>query len=97
MQGDLVRAEEASEEGLGLEGVGFFRTGSGDSTAAELQRVLGLVVGTRGGRKRETELLEESLALSREAGSLRGMAVSHFCLGAMWRARGDVERGDTTP
>jgi tetratricopeptide (TPR) repeat protein len=92
LQGDLDRAEEASEEGLGLEGVGFFRTGGGDSTAAELQRVLGMVVGARGELERETELLEESLALSREVGSLRGMGLSLFCLGAAWRGRGDLER-----
>ncbi len=65
LQGDLDRAEEASEEGLGLEGVELFRTGGGDSTAAELQRMLGMVVGTRGELERETELLEESLTLSR--------------------------------
>src|SRR5829696_4443950 len=88
----LVLAEEASEEGLGLEGVEHFRTGSGDSIAAELQRLLGMVVGTRGELERETELLEESLALSREAGSLRGMAVSIFILGISWRVRGDIER-----
>jgi hypothetical protein len=35
LQGDLDRAEEASEEGLRLEGVELFRTGGGDSTAAE--------------------------------------------------------------
>jgi predicted ATPase/class 3 adenylate cyclase len=92
MQGDLDRAEEASEEGLGLEGVELFRTGGGDSTAAELQIVLGLVVGARGELERETELLEECLKLSQEAGSLRGMALSLFCLGAAWRARGDLER-----
>jgi tetratricopeptide (TPR) repeat protein len=92
MQGDLDRAEEASEEGLGLEGVELFRTGGGDSTAAELQNVLGLVVGARGELERETELLEESFALSREVGSLRGMALSLFCLGAAWRARGDFQR-----
>ena len=92
MQGDLDRAEEASEEGLGVEGVELFRTGGGDSTAAELQMVLGLVVGARGELERETELLEECLKLSQEAGSLRGMALSLFCLGAAWRARGDFER-----
>ncbi len=37
LQGDLDQAEEASEEGLGLEGVELFRTGGGDSTAADLQ------------------------------------------------------------
>ena len=48
LQGDLDRAEEASEEGLGLEGVELFRTAGGDSTAAELQRLLGIVVGAQG-------------------------------------------------
>jgi tetratricopeptide (TPR) repeat protein len=92
LQGDLDRAQEASEEGLGLEGVELFRTGGGDSTAADLQRVLGMVVGTRGELERETELLEESIKLSREAGSPRGMALSLFILGGAWRARGDLER-----
>jgi predicted ATPase len=92
LQGDLDRAKEASEEGLGLEGVELFRTGGGDCTAAELQRVLGMVVGARGELERETELLEESLALSRKGASLRGIAVSLFILGATWRARGDLER-----
>jgi predicted ATPase len=92
LQGDLDRAEEAGEEGLELEGVKLFRTGSGDSTAAELQRVLGMVVGARGERERQTQLLEESLVLSREVGNLRGMASSIFILGAAWRVRGDLER-----
>ena len=92
LQGDLDRAEEASQEGLGLEGVELFRTGGGDSTAAELQRMLGMVVGSRGEVERMTELLEESLALSQEAGSLRGMAASLFILGGAWRERGDLER-----
>ena len=92
LQGDLDRAEEASEEGLGLEGVELFRTGGGDSTAADLQRMLGMVVGNRGELEQQTELLEDSLALSREAGSLRGMAASIFILGVTWRARGDFER-----
>ena len=92
LQGDLDRAVGAGEEGLGLEGVELFRTGGGDSTAAELQRMLGMVVGVRGELERDTELLEESLALSREAGSLRGMAASLFILGSGWRARGDLQR-----
>jgi ATP/maltotriose-dependent transcriptional regulator MalT len=41
--------------------------------------------------ERETELLEESLALSREAGSLRGMANTLFMMGMAWRVRGDLE------
>jgi predicted ATPase/class 3 adenylate cyclase len=92
LQGDLDRAEEASQEGLGLEGVELFRTAGGDSTAAELQRVLGMVIGNRGERERQTQLLEESLSLSREVGSLRGMASSIFILGAAWRIRGDLQR-----
>jgi predicted ATPase len=92
LQGDLDRAVEVGEEGLGLEGVELFRTGGGDSTAADLQRVLGMVVGARGELERETQLLEESLALSQEAGSLRGMALSLFILGAAWRQQGDLER-----
>jgi predicted ATPase len=92
LQGDLEQAEEASEEGLGLEGVELFRTGGGDSTAAELQRMLGMVVGARGELERETQLLEESLTLSREVGSLRGTAASFFILGGAWRQRGDFER-----
>ncbi len=92
LQGNLDRAAEASEEGLGLEGVELFRTGGGDSTAAELRRLLGIVVGARGELERETELVEESLTLSREAGSLRGMAGSLFIQGAAWRQQGDLER-----
>ena len=92
LQGDLDRAEEASQEALRLEGVELFRTGGGDSTAADLQRVLGMVVGARGELERETELLEDSLALSREAGSLRGVALSLFCLGGAWRQQDDLER-----
>jgi predicted ATPase/class 3 adenylate cyclase len=92
LQGDLDRAKEASEEGLGLEGVELFRTAGGDSTAAELQRLLGIVVGAQGELERETELLEESLTLSQEAGNLRGMAASLFILGSAWRQQGDLER-----
>jgi hypothetical protein len=71
--------------------VELFRTGSGDSIAAELQMVLGIVVGTRGELERETELLEESLTLSQEASSLRGMAASLFTLGVSWKIRGDFK------
>jgi predicted ATPase/class 3 adenylate cyclase len=92
LQGDLDRAEEASEEGLGLEGVELLRTGGGDSIAADLRRMLGMVVGTRGELERETELVEESLKLSREAGNIRGMGLSLFILGGAWRPRGELER-----
>jgi predicted ATPase/DNA-binding SARP family transcriptional activator/DNA-binding CsgD family transcriptional regulator len=92
LQGDLDRSEGASEEGLGLEGVEVFRTGGGDSIAAELQRTLGLALFARGELERATDLMEETLALSREAGSVRGVAVSLFCIGGVWRGRGYVGR-----
>jgi len=92
LQGDFDRAQDASEEGLGLEGVTLFRTGGGDSVAAESQRMLGLVVSNRGDIERAIERYEESLALSREAGSVRGMAVSLFCLGVTWREAGELAR-----
>ncbi len=92
LQGDLDRAEGASEEGLGLEGVDLFRTGGGDSIAADLKRVLAIAVSSRGEFERAIELLDESLVLSREAGSVRGTAVSLFCIGGVYRDWDDVER-----
>jgi predicted ATPase/DNA-binding CsgD family transcriptional regulator len=91
-QGDFDRAEGASEEGLDLAGVELFRTGGGDSVAAELQRTLGLAVAHRGELERATEIFEEGLALSREAGNSRGMAISLRRLGMAWRGRSDIGR-----
>ncbi|MGH3144565.1 MAG: ATP-binding protein, partial [Rubrobacter sp.] len=72
LQGDLDRAKGASEEGLGLDGVRHFRTGGGDSVAAELRRTLGISAISQGNSEQATKLFEESLALSQEAGSVRG-------------------------
>ena len=91
-QGDLDRAEGASEEGLGIEGVELFRTGGGDSVAAELKRTLGLALVHRGEFERATELFEESLALSQESGNRRGVAISLRRLGLAWRGRGEFGR-----
>src|SRR5215217_6114422 len=93
LQGDLDRAEESSEEGLELEGVDHLRTGGGNSVAAELQIVLGLVfMNSQGESERATTLFNRSLALSREAGSVTGAATSLFCLGIECRARSDYGR-----
>jgi predicted ATPase/class 3 adenylate cyclase/Tfp pilus assembly protein PilF len=90
--GDFERAVGAGEEGLGLEGVELFRTGSGDSAAADLRRALAMVVVNRGEFERATELLEESLALSQEAGSVRGAAISHWGLAVRCIMGGDFGR-----
>ena len=92
MQGDLDRAIGAGEEGLELEGVERFRTGSGDSTASNLRRALAMAVGNRGELDRAMELLEASLALSREAGSIRGAAHSLWTLGATCMLGDELER-----
>ena len=92
MQGDLDRAIGAGEEGLELEGVERFRTGSGDSTASNLRRALAMAVGNRGELDRAMELLEESLALSREAGSIRGAAHSLWTLGATCMLGDELDR-----
>jgi predicted ATPase/DNA-binding SARP family transcriptional activator/DNA-binding CsgD family transcriptional regulator len=91
-QGDLDRAESASEEGIELKGVELFRTGGGDSVAAELKRMLGMVMANRGESQQAIELLEQSLAHSQEADSVRGMAISLFCLGSVRKAQGDFDR-----
>jgi tetratricopeptide (TPR) repeat protein len=92
LQGDLDRAIEAGEEGLELEGVERFRTASGDSTASNLRRALAMAVGNRGELDRAMELLEESLALSREAGSTRGAAHSLWALGVTCMLGGELDR-----
>ena len=92
VQGDLDRAVGAGEEGLELEGVELFRTGSGDSAAADLRRALAMAVVNRGEDERATGLLKESLALSREAGSIRGTAISHWGLGVTCMLGGDIGR-----
>jgi predicted ATPase/DNA-binding SARP family transcriptional activator/DNA-binding CsgD family transcriptional regulator len=91
-QGDLSRAKRASEEGLELEGVDLLRTGGGNSVTAELQITLGLVLNSQGEFERATALFNRSLALSREADSVRGVATSLFRLGMEWRFAGDFAR-----
>jgi tetratricopeptide (TPR) repeat protein len=92
VQGDLDRAIGAGEEGLELEGVERFRTASGDSTASNLRRALAMAVGNRGELDRAKELLEESVALSREAGSIRGAAHSLWALGVTYMMGGELDR-----
>ncbi len=91
-QGDLSRAKRASEEGLELEGVDLLRTGGGNSVAAELQITLGLILNSQGEFETATALFNRSLALSREADSVKGVATSLFRLGMEWRFAGDFER-----
>jgi predicted ATPase/DNA-binding SARP family transcriptional activator len=92
LQGDLDRALRASEEGLRLKGVELLRTADGDSVAAKLKRMLGIVVANRGEVERAMGLFEEGLALSRAAGSVSGAAHSLLNLGIEWRVRGDFGR-----
>jgi ATP/maltotriose-dependent transcriptional regulator MalT len=93
MQGDLDRAQRAGEEGLELEGVELFRTAGGDIVAADLQRTLAqAVLHVWDDSERAMELFEESLALSREAGHVRGAAISILLVANVSRSRGDFER-----
>jgi tetratricopeptide (TPR) repeat protein len=83
-QGDLDRAQAAAEEGLKLN----TEAGLGDVVAADLQNVLGEAVARqRGDYEWAVELLEESLALHREAEDRRGIAWS---LGNLANASGDL-------
>jgi non-specific serine/threonine protein kinase len=90
LQGDLDRAQEASEEGLRLEGVELFRgVARRISAAAGLRHMLGIVVSARGDSERAIQLYEESLALSRKVGDERGIADNLLLLGQEMRFRGD--------
>jgi tetratricopeptide (TPR) repeat protein len=51
-----------------------------------------MAVGNRGELDRAMELLEESLALSREAGSIRGAAHSLWALGVTYMMGGELDR-----
>src|SRR5215207_2578234 len=85
-QGDLDRAQAAADEGLKLS----TEAGLGDVVAADFQDVLGEAVARqRGNYEWAAELLEESLALHREARDIIGVAWS---LGNLANASGD--RGD---
>jgi predicted ATPase/DNA-binding SARP family transcriptional activator/DNA-binding CsgD family transcriptional regulator len=91
MQGDLDRAQEASEEGLKLEGVEQFWDIAGRrSIAAGLLHMLGLVMSAWGDPERAIQLYEESLVLSRKVGDERGIADNLLLLGMEMRSRGDL-------
>jgi DNA-binding NarL/FixJ family response regulator len=91
LQGDLDRAQEASEEGLKLEGVEQFWDIAGRiSAAANLRLMLGLVVSEQGDSERAIQLYEESLALSRKVGDKRAIADNLLLLGIEMRYRGDL-------
>jgi predicted ATPase/DNA-binding NarL/FixJ family response regulator len=91
LQGDLDRAQEASEEGLKLEGVEQFWDIAGRiSAAAGLRVMLGLVVSEQGDSERAIQLYEESLAFSRKVGDKRGIADNLLLLGIEMRYRGDL-------
>jgi len=91
MQGDLDRAQEASEEGLKLEGVEQFWDIAGRrSIAAGLLHMLGLVMSAWGDPERAIQLYGESLVLSRKVGDERGIADNLLLLGMEMRSRGDL-------
>ena len=93
VQGDLDRAEEASEEGLKLEGVELFRgVGGRSSVAADLRTTPGIAVSARGDPERAIQLYEESLVLSRKVEDDRGVAVNLAWLGMEMRSRGDYQK-----
>jgi predicted ATPase/DNA-binding SARP family transcriptional activator/DNA-binding NarL/FixJ family response regulator len=93
MQGDLDRAQEASEEGLKLEGVEQFWDIAGRrSVAAGLLHMLGLVVSARGDSERAIQLYEESLVLSRKVGDKRGIADNLLLLGIEMRSWGNFDK-----
>jgi predicted ATPase/DNA-binding SARP family transcriptional activator/DNA-binding CsgD family transcriptional regulator len=92
LQGHLDRAQEASEEGLKLEGVEQFWDIAGRrSVAAGLGRLmLGIVASAQGDSERAIQLYEKSLALSRKVGDKRGIADNLLLLGQEMRLRGDL-------
>ena len=94
LQGDLDRAQEASEEGLKLEGVEQFWDIAGRrSVAAGLGRLmLGIVASAQGDSERAIQLYEKSLALSRKVGDKRGIADNLLLLGIEMRSWGNFEK-----
>jgi predicted ATPase/class 3 adenylate cyclase len=86
-QGDLDRAEATAEEGLRL----CADAGLGEEIAADFQNVLGDASRHRGDYERAVELLEESLALHREAMDSIGIAWSLGNLANVSSDSGDYE------
>ena len=87
-QGDMDRAQAASEEGLRLSA----QAELGGVVTADFQNLLGAVAGIRGDYERATELLEEALVLHRESGDSRAVAWSVNNLANAVSAQGDFER-----
>ena len=71
---------------------GAFPDSKRGQPASDLRRALAMAVGNRGEVDRAKELLEESLALSREAGSIRGAAHSLWALGVTYMLGGELDR-----
>jgi predicted ATPase/DNA-binding CsgD family transcriptional regulator len=89
-QGDLARAEASAKEGLELSKEAGLQKGA---IAADLLIVVGeAAVRTKGESERAKELLEEALALSREAKDDRCIAWSLGSLANVSHSQGDHER-----
>jgi predicted ATPase/DNA-binding SARP family transcriptional activator/DNA-binding CsgD family transcriptional regulator len=88
-QGDIDRAETAGGEGLEL------LAGHDGSVAIYLRLLLGAGADTRGDWERATELFEESLTLSREAGDGWCIGASLNNLGLVAISQGDHERASS--
>jgi predicted ATPase/DNA-binding SARP family transcriptional activator/DNA-binding CsgD family transcriptional regulator len=87
-QGDIDESEAAAEEGLKL----GTETKVKSNLLAELWHMLGSAVENRGDYERATELFEEALALSREAGDRWGVSFALNALGNVSSMQGDYER-----
>jgi predicted ATPase/class 3 adenylate cyclase len=88
VQGDLLKAEAAAEEGLRLSATAEIKS----SLPASLQLILGDVAEQRGDYERAKVLFEESRKIYVEAGDRRGVAEAIGGLGNLYYDRGDYER-----
>jgi tetratricopeptide (TPR) repeat protein len=89
-QGDMDRAQAVAEEVLQLSKVASV----GSVVAADSKHMLGEAARLRGEHERATALIEESLAVHREAGDSRGIAWSLGSLANASADRGDHERAN---
>jgi predicted ATPase/DNA-binding SARP family transcriptional activator/DNA-binding CsgD family transcriptional regulator len=87
-QGDLDRAEAAAQEGIKLSTEAEIRS----VVSADFKNVLAEVARNRGDHERAARLIEESLALYREAGDKPGIAWALNSLANVSDNRGDHER-----
>jgi predicted ATPase/DNA-binding SARP family transcriptional activator/DNA-binding CsgD family transcriptional regulator len=85
--GDMEGAEVAAKKGLKLGNL----VGIESIRKASFLRILGATARIRGDHEHAKELYEESLALSREAGDMRGIAHALITLGWAASTRGDHE------